>query len=458
MRFENVIETIGNTPLIRLNNVALGIKGEVFAKVEYFNPGNSVKDRMALKMVQDAEKAGELLPGATIIECTSGNTGMGLAIVAAIKGYKCIFTMNDKQSQLKIDALRALGAEVIVCPTNVEPDDPRSFYSVAVQKHKDIPNSYFPNQYHNPSNLQAHYETTGPEIWNQTEGKITHFVAGAGTGGTISGSAKYLKEQNPEVKVIGIDPFGSILKKYKETGIFDKNEIYPFLVEGIGEDILPDNLKFDVIDEFVQVTDKDGAIMARNLSRREGLFVGWSSGTAVHGALQYARKHLKDEDMMVIILPDHGSRYLNKIYNENWMDDHGFMENNNFVTALEIVRKRPVNRQKLISVDKKQKIKDVVDIFKNKFISQIPVTFENEVVGSLSDNVLLRNMFADADLPNKTIEEVMERPFVFVSIHETIDVLASLLNEGHQALLTRDENDNIHIITQADIINALGKQ
>lgn len=325
MYYNSIIDTIGNTPMVKLNKITAGIKGTILAKVEYFNPGNSVKDRMAIRMVEDAEKAGILKPGGTIIEGTSGNTGMGLALTAIAKGYKCIFTAQDKQSQEKLDVLRALGAEVVVCPTNVPPKDPRSYYSTAARLNKEIPNSFYPNQYDNLSNSVAHYETTGPEIWEQTEGKVTHFAAGVGTGGTICGASKFLKEKNKNVRTLGIDPYGSVFKKYKETGEFDEKEIYPYLMEGIGEDILPANVDFSLIDEFIKVSDKDSAIMTRRLAREEGLFVGWSSGAAVFGALEYARKNFTEKDMMVIILPDHGTRYLGKVYSEKWMREKGFL-------------------------------------------------------------------------------------------------------------------------------------
>ena len=324
--YNHVTEAIGNTPLVKLNKVTEGIKGTILAKVEYFNPGNSVKDRMAIRMIEDAEKAGLLKPGGTIIEGTSGNTGMGLALAAQAKGYKCIFTMPDKQSKEKMDILRAVGAEVVVTPTNVTPDDPRSYYSVARQLNKDIPNSFYPNQYDNLSNTAAHYEGTGPELWKETDGKITVYAAGVGTGGTICGTGKYLKEKNPNIKVIGLDTYGSVFKKYKETGIFDENEIYSYATEGIGEDILPKNVDFDVIDQFIKVTDKDAALMTRRLAKEEALFVGWSSGSAVFGALEYAREHMKEDDVMVIILPDHGTRYLGKIYNDEWMKKQGYLD------------------------------------------------------------------------------------------------------------------------------------
>lgn len=327
MYFNSIIDAVGNTPLVKLNKVNGGSKGTILAKVEYFNPGQSIKDRIAIKMIDDAEKAGLLKPGGTIIEGTSGNTGMGLALVAISRGYKCVFTTTDKQSQSKVDILKAVGAEVIICPTNVEPDDPESYYSVAKRLSKEIPNSYYPNQYENRSNTKAHYESTGPEIWKQTEGKITHYVAGMGTGGTISGTGKYLKEQNPDIKVIGIDSVGSVYKKFFETGEFDKNEIKPYMTEGIGEDIMPGTIDFEFIDAVEQVNDKDSAEYTRRLSSEEGLFVGWSCGAAVKGALQYIEKNpLSEDDMMVIIMPDSGTRYISKIYNDEWMKEQGFLD------------------------------------------------------------------------------------------------------------------------------------
>ena len=325
MYLNHIVDAIGNTPLVRLNKVAAGVPGTILAKVEYMNPGNSVKDRMAIRMVEQAEQDGRLQPGGTIIEGTSGNTGFGLALAATARGYKCIFVMSDKQGQEKRDILRAVGAEVVVCPTDVAPDDPRSYYSTARRLTAETPNSFYPNQYDNPANTVAHYETTGPELWRQTDGRITHLAAGVGTGGTISGASQYLKEQNPQLVTVGIDTYGSVFKKYKETGIFDENEIYPYKTEGIGEDILPKNVNFDLIDHFVKVTDKDAAVMTRRLAREEGLFVGWSCGAAVFGALEYARANLTADDTMVVILPDHGTRYLGKVYNDDWMREQGWL-------------------------------------------------------------------------------------------------------------------------------------
>lgn len=455
MIYNSIIETIGNTPMIRLNKLSTGIKGEVLVKVEYFNPGNSMKDRMAIKMVEDAEKAGLLKPGGTLIEGTSGNTGMGLALAAVTKGYKCIFTMADKQSKEKIDILRAVGAEVVVCPTNVTPEDPRSYYSVARRLNKEIPNSFYPNQYDNLSNTQAHYETTGPEIWKDTDGRITHYAAGVGTGGSMCGTAKYLKEQNPAILTVGLDTYGSVFKKYKETGIFDEKEIYPYLTEGIGEDILPKNVDFSLIDHFIKVTDKDAAVMTRRLAREEGLFVGWSCGSAVHGALEYAKEHLKEGDVLVIILPDHGTRYLGKVYNDEWMRNHGFLEDKTYATARDIIAQRSGTYQ-LLSVNKADTVKEAIGLMNGKSISQIPVLDGEEVVGSLTDNKLLAKIIDNPLLKDATVAEVMEGSMKFVALDSTLDVLSSMV-EKEKAVLVRDSADKIHIITKHDILEAFSK-
>lgn len=322
---KNILETIGNTPLVKMNALTEELPCLVLAKYETFNPGNSVKDRMALTMIEDAEADGRLKPGGTIIEGTSGNTGMGLALAAIVKGYKCIFVMADKQSKEKIDMLKAVGAEVIVCPTDVEPTDPRSYYSVSKRLGEETPNSWYVNQYDNLSNTKAHYQSTGPEIWKQTEGKITHFVVGVGTGGTISGVGRYLKEQNPDVKVWGVDTYGSVFKKYHETGIFDENEIYPYVTEGIGEDILPKNVDFDIIDGFTKVTDKDAAVYTQLLAKKEGMFLGNSAGAAIKGVLQLKEHFIKD-DVVVVLFHDHGSRYVGKMFNDDWMKKMGYIE------------------------------------------------------------------------------------------------------------------------------------
>jgi cystathionine beta-synthase len=322
--YQHIMETIGNTPLVKINRITAEIPALVLAKVETVNPGNSIKDRMALKMIEVAEAEGKLKPGATIIEGTSGNTGMGLAIAAIMKGYKCIFTTTDKQSKEKVDALKAFGAEVIVCPTDVEPEDPRSYYSVSSRLEKEVPNSWKPNQYDNPANAMAHYESTGPEIWEQTEGKITHLIVGVGTGGTISGTGRYLKEKNPNIQILGIDTYGSVFKKYKETGEFDKNEIYSYVTEGIGEDFLPENVDFNVIDHFEKVTDQDAAVMTRRIPKEEGIFVGNSAGSAMAGLMQM-KDRFKEGDVVVVIFHDHGTRYLGKMFNDDWMKMKGWL-------------------------------------------------------------------------------------------------------------------------------------
>ena len=450
----NITEGIGNTPLLKLNSVNSGIKGTILVKVEYFNPGNSIKDRIALKMIEDAEEKGILKPGGTIIEGTSGNAGMGLALVAISKGYKCVFTLADKQSKEKMDILRAVGAEVVVCPTNVAPDDPKSYYSVAKQLERDTPNSFYPNQYDHPANALSHYETTGPEIWRDTEGKITHYAAGMGTGGTISGTSKYLKEQNPDIITVGLDSYGSVFKKYKETGIFDEKEVYPYLTEGIGEDILPKNVDFDMVDHIVKVTDKDAAIMTRRLAREEGLFIGWSCGSAVHGALEYAKEHLKEDDVMVVILPDHGTRYLGKVYNDDWMKDHGFLEERKFATARDIVASKNGSSQ-LMTIEQSLNVGEAIRLMNKKGIDQAPVVDGDHFVGSVSDSKILNALIESPDLKDKPVSDLMDGSFQFVSPNETIDVMSSMLGKQKKALLVRDEQHQVHIITQSDLLVAM---
>lgn len=447
--YNNILETIGNTPLVRINKLFKGItEADVYAKIETVNPGNSIKDRMALKMIEDAEKAGLLKPGGTIIEGTSGNTGMGLAMAAIIKGYKCIFTTTDKQSKEKVDALRAFGAEVIVCPTNVDPEDPRSYYSVSSRLVKEVPNSWKANQYDNPSNAKAHYESTGPEIWDQTDGKITHLVVGVGTGGTISGTGKYLKEKNPKIQVLGIDTYGSIFKKLKETGILDKNEIYPYITEGIGEDFLPENVNIDLIDHFEKVTDKDAAIMTREITKKEGIFVGNSAGSAVAGLIQM-KDRFKKGDVVVLIFHDHGSRYLGKMFNDDWMRERGFLDKKN-PKAMDLVRGH--SDKKLVTVDVKDKVADAVSLMTKYDISQVPVTASGEFKGSLSDHYLFKRIMDEPELKNKTVEDVMQPAFPFVDMYASMEDITKLINRENNAVLVRDHLSTVHIITKQDII------
>lgn len=452
MYFNNILETIGNTPLVKLNSVTKDVQATVLAKIETVNPGNSIKDRMALKMIEDAEKSGKLKTGGTIIEGTSGNTGMGLAIAAIVKGYKCIFTTTDKQSKEKVDALRAFGAEVIVCPTNVEPEDPRSYYSVAARLSKEIPNAFYPNQYDNLSNRQAHYEQTGPEIWEQTEGKITHLVVGAGTGGTITGTGRYLKEKNPKIKVWAIDTYGSALKKYHETGILDKNEIYPYVTEGIGEDFIPQNYDFTVIDHFEKVTDKDAALMTRDLVRKEGIWVGNSAGSAVAGLLQL-KDQLKPTDVVVIIFHDHGSRYIAKIFNDDWMRSKGYFDKKGMTASDIIGSKKDVN---LTTVEASLPIGDTLKIINTNNFSQLPVTREGRIVGNITENHIYSSLLKNPELKNKPVSDIMQEAMPFIDISTSIDTLSDLLSKNNQAVIVKDfKADRNYIVTRQDVVDAL---
>lgn len=450
---KNILETIGNTPMVKINKITAEIPALVLAKVETFNPGNSIKDRMALKMIEDAEKDGRLKPGGTIIEGTSGNTGMGLAIAAVIKGYKCVFTSTDKQSKEKFDALRAFGAEVVVCPTNVDPEDERSYYSVSSRLVNEIPNSWKPNQYDNLSNTQAHYESTGPEIWEQTDGKITHLVVGVGTGGTICGVGKYLKEKNPNIKILGIDTYGSVFKKYKETGVFDKNEIYPYITEGIGEDFLPKNVDFNIIDHFEKVTDKDAAIMTRRIAREEAILVGNSAGSAMAGILQM--KHMfKKDDVVVVIFHDHGTRYLGKMFNDDWMRDRGFLDVSK-PKAIDLISSHA--SRKLLTINADDKIADAVSILSKYNISQLPVKKGNEFVGALNDSHVFTKLIADDKLKQETVDKVMQKPFPFVSMNTSIEDVSKLITKENNAVLMKDRLGEVHIITKHDIIESISK-
>jgi cystathionine beta-synthase len=448
--YNNILETIGNTPLVKLNRLTKDISALVLAKVETTNPGNSVKDRMALQMMEDAEADGLIKPGGTVIEGTSGNTGMGLALACIEKGYKLICTLADKQSKEKMDILRAMGAEVIVTPTNVEPDDPRSYYSVAKRLAKEIPNSFYVNQYDNPANTKAHYLSTGPEIWEQTEGKITHFVVGVGTGGTISGVGKYLKEKNPNVKIIGIDTYGSVFKKYHETGEFDENEIYPYVTEGIGEDILPKNVDFKIIDHFEKVTDKDAALFTRHLARKEGIFVGNSAGAAISGILQL-KDMFKPDDVVVVLFHDHGSRYVGKMFNDDWMKDRGFLESE--PNALGLIENH--KEHELVTAEINEKISSVVQKMQQFGISQIPVFDNGKNVGSLTESLIFSKLTENTDILNSDSDSIMAAPFEYVEANASTEEISKKINKEQPAVLVKDMIGSTHIITQYDIINAI---
>ena len=449
---ENILGTIGNTPLVKLNKVISGISALVLAKVETFNPGNSVKDRMAVKMIADAEADGRLQPGGTIIEGTSGNTGMGLALVAIIKGYKLICVISDKQSKEKMDILRAVGAKVVVCPTDVEPTDPRSYYSVSRRLAEETPNSWYVNQYDNLSNSLAHYEQTGPEIWEQTDGKITHFVSGVGTGGTISGVGKYLKEKNPNIKIWGIDTYGSVFKKYHETGIFDENEIYSYITEGIGEDILPKNVDFALIDGFTKVTDKDAAVYTRKIALEEGIFVGNSAGAAVKGLLQL-KEHFKPKDVVVVLFHDSGSRYVGKMFNDDWMRERGFLDEK--ITTAEDIIKDNLNERQLVVVRTEELVSHAIERMRKHNISQIPVIDITGFVGSVDESDLFRSYVNDKNSIEKPIREIMGKPYPIVKLGTTIEEVSRLFTRENEAVLVALENGSHHIITKSDIIGSI---
>src|SRR5713226_4085179 len=430
--------------MVRINAITKGVvKAGVLAKLETFNPGNSIKDRMAVKMVEDAERAGLLHPGGTIIEGTSGNTGMGLAIAAVVKGYKCIFTTTEKQSKEKLDALRAFGAEVIICPTNVAPDDPRSYYAVSSRLAREIPNSWKANQYDNLSNSDAHYATTGPEIWEQTAGRVAHLVAGVGTGGTITGVGRYLKERNPKITVWGIDTYGSVFKKYKETGVFDKHEIYPYITEGIGEDFLPKNVDFDIVDHFEKVTDKDAAIMTRRIAREEGIFAGNSAGSAMAWLLQL-NGDFTEEDVIVVIFHNRGSRYLCKMFNDDWMRERGFIEKTG-MAARDLVAMRLSGE--LCSLDSNEPVEHAVRLMSEHDFSQISITRDNRLVGSLNETHLYDELVRNPDVKAQPVETIMQPAFPFVDVSTPVDLLSTMITLKNPAVLVRDfKTDKTFII------------
>ena len=450
---ENILGTIGDTPMVKMNALVKDLPCLVLAKYETFNPGNSVKDRMALQMVEDAEAAGILKPGGTIIEGTSGNTGMGLALAAIIKGYKMICVISDKQSKEKMDILRAVGSEVIVCPTNVEPSDPRSYYSTSARLAKETPNSWYVNQYDNPSNCKAHFNSTGPEIWDQTDGKVTHFVVGVGTGGTISGVGSYLKMKNPNVKIWGIDTYGSVFKKYKETGIFDENEIYPYITEGIGEDILPLNVNFSIIDGFTKVTDKDAAVYTRRLAKEEGMFLGNSAGSAIKGLLQLNEEgKFGPDDVVVVLFHDHGSRYVGKMFNDDWMRERGFLDQE-YKVASDLIQHH-IDKP-LVTVKTEELVSHAIERMRDFKISQIPVEDVTGIVGSVDESDLFRAYMENKEVADLPIKKVMGAAYPIVQKNATVAEVSKLITKENNAVLVDLGDGKHHIITKHDIINAM---
>ena len=450
--YNHITELIGNTPLIKLNHVVKDLPCQVYAKVDSFNPGNSIKDRIGVSLIDEAEKQGLLKPGGTIVEGTSGNTGMGLALVGLQRGYKCIFITNDKQSKEKVDILRAFGAEVMVCPTDVEPNDPRSYYSVAKRVSEETPNSFYVNQYFNLANRKAHYETTGPEIWNDTDGKITHLVVGVGTGGTISGTGRYLKEQNPDVNIWAIDTYGSALKTYHEKGYIDEKEVYSYITEGIGEDIIPSNIDFSVIDHFEKVTDRDGALVARDITRLEGIFVGYSCGSALAGLLQMKDK-LKPEDVVVVVFHDHGTRYVGKVYNDDWMRENCFLDYDG-PTAQSLAEAKMGTE--LPTISHAASIKEAVGMMREHNISYLVVTDDkHELIGGLTEKHVLHALLEETATMDSQVNEVSGNLFKIVPPDMPAKSILQLLSKEHPTVLYKTGENAFQSITEDDIHAAL---
>jgi cystathionine beta-synthase len=454
MWHNNILEVIGNTPMVRLNRVARGVRATMLAKLEYLNPGGSVKDRIGITMLDAAEREGKIKPGGTIIEGTSGNTGMGLALAAAIKGYQCIFTMPDKMSQEKIDALRALGAEVIVTPSQVEHHDARSYHSVALRLSREIPNSVYPNQYNNPANVEAHYKTTGPEIWNQTEGKVTHVVIGVGTGGTITGVARYLKEKNSKIRIVGADPVGSIFAEMFKSG--SKPQPQPYKLEGIGQDEMPANVDFSVIDEIHSVSDREAFLLTRQLARYEGIFAGGSAGAALWAALKTAEK-LDQTAIVVVLIPDSGTRYLSKVYNDNWMRDNQYFEVRLKISASQVLNEKVRRAGTLVSIPLAITVEQAANLMREHDISQLPVIEGGEVVGSISETRILDILVSDPVAKRKPVAEYMEKPFPVISESASIDDIAHNMDHQKPAVLVK-HGTGFDIITKSDLIFFLTKQ
>lgn len=452
MLYESILDTVGNTPLVRLNKMTRGLKCKIYAKLEYFNPGGSVKDRIGLRMARGAEERGELRPGGTIVECTSGNTGMGLAIVSCVKDYRAIFTLNDKQSREKVNALKAMGAEVIVCPTAVTPDDPRHYVEVARNLHKEISNSFWPNQYDNPDNWRAHYETTGPEIWRDTEGRITHFVCGMGTCGTITGTGKYLKEKNPKIKIIGVDPVGSIFYDYFHTRRIPEARVYK--VEGIGEDFFPKALDWTYIDDMLQVTDKECFITARKLARQEGIFTGGSCGGAVHATLRVAQG-LDENAMVVCLLPDGGMRYLGKIYNDEWMREHQLIETEIRLKCYDILKSKKIKR--LIYGEPGETAMSALKKMRSGDISQLPVMESGQVIGTLHEDDLITHVLLGKDLNSFIVRELMKAPLPIMRKDATLEAITEYIPSRTPAVLVDLENGNFDVITKYDLVSTVGQ-